>query len=141
MGLDATVYCDCFERGRLRTPPLPQWNVYVDESGERFCDTDSLDEDLAFDVWNLTACEHDRGAFLHQYLGNTTRVGLVRAALSRHAEWFPILLSRVVYDGVHAETCLSFRKSRRCARRSRRWRTCCPAMRGRPIAYGTSISR
>ena len=26
MGLDASVYCDCFERGRLRTPPRPEWD-------------------------------------------------------------------------------------------------------------------
>ena len=107
MGLDATVYCDCFERGRLQTPPLPQWNVYVDQSGGRLSRTGSLDEDLAFDQWNVTACEHEHGVLLHHYLGNMARVGLVRGALSGHADSFPIILGRIVYNGIHAGDLLS----------------------------------
>jgi hypothetical protein len=103
MSLDATVYCDCFERGRLRTPPLPQWNLYVDEYGGRSRSslTGGLGDDLAFDRWNVTACEHEDGVLLHHYLGNIARVGLVREALSGHAESFPIILRKVVYNGVH----------------------------------------
>ncbi len=107
MGLDATVYCDCFERGRLRTPPLPQWNVHVDQSGARFARTGSLDEYLAFDQWNVTACEHEDGVMLHHYLGNMTRVGMVREGLSGNATSFPILLGKVVHDGTHAGDFLS----------------------------------
>ncbi len=107
MGLDATVYCDCFECGRLRTPPLPQWNVYVDSSGARFSRTENLDKDLACDQWNTTACEHKNGVLLHRYLGNITRVGLVRESLSGHAASFPIILGKVVYSGTHAGDFLS----------------------------------
>jgi hypothetical protein len=102
MGLDATVYCDCFERGKLRTPPLPQWHFHVGESGARSCRTSDLDEDLAFDQWNITACEHEDGVLLHHYLGNITRVGLVREALSRHPQLFPIILGKVIHNGIHA---------------------------------------
>jgi hypothetical protein len=101
MSLDATVYCDCYERGRLRTAPLPQWNVHVDESGARSSHTGSLEEDLAFDQWNLRACEHEDGVLLHHRLGNIARVGLVREALSGHRESFPIILGKVVYNGSH----------------------------------------
>ena len=107
MGLDATVYCDCFECGRLRTPPLPQWNVYVDPSGARFSRTAGLEEDLSFDQWNIAACEHEDGVLLHHYLGNIARVALVREGLSEHASSFPIILGKVVYSGIHAGDFLS----------------------------------
>jgi hypothetical protein len=97
MGLDGTVYCDCFERGRLRSPPQPQWNVYVDQSTARsnvYFDqsgsrTVGLDEDLAFNQWNITACEHEDGVLLHHYLGNIARVGLLREELSGQLASFP----------------------------------------------------
>jgi hypothetical protein len=107
MGLDATVYCDCFERGRLRTAPLPQWGVHVGDTGARFSRTRELEDGLAFDRWNRTACDHEDGVLLHQYLGNIARVGLVREALSARLESFPILLGRVVYDGIHGGDWLS----------------------------------
>ena len=39
---------------------------------------------------------------LHHYLGNITRVGLVRAALSRQPQLFPIILGKVIHNGIHA---------------------------------------
>jgi hypothetical protein len=38
---------------------------------------------------------------LHHYLGNITRVGLVREALSRHPLLFPIILRKVIHNGTH----------------------------------------
>lgn len=106
MGLDATVYCDCIERGRLRNPPLPHWKVYVDPSGCRFAHTDP-DDDLAFDAWNTTACEHEDGVLLHHYLGNTTRIGRIRETLSPYPDRFPLILGKVIYCGIHAGDRLS----------------------------------
>jgi hypothetical protein len=34
MGLDAVVYCDCYERGRVRGPPPQPESVYVDANGQ-----------------------------------------------------------------------------------------------------------
>ena len=120
MSLDAKVYCDSLERGRLRTPPLPQWNLYVDEYGGRSRSslTGVLDDDLAFDRWNVTACEHEDGVLVHHYLGNIARVGLVREALSGHAESFPIILGKIVYDGIHASDFLSVEQVERGALRT-----------------------
>jgi hypothetical protein len=101
MGLDATVYCDCMERGRLRTPPRPEWQVYIDESGARFPKTSGLEEDLAFDRWNVTACSHEDGVLLHHWLGNMSAVGLIRATLADLQETFPLILSKVVHSGTH----------------------------------------
>jgi hypothetical protein len=101
MSLDATVHCDCFERGRLRSLPLPQWDVHVSDTGGRWAHTASLDEDLAFDQWNITACEHEDGVFLHHYLGNIERVRLVREGIFPYRDRLPIILGRIVYNGIH----------------------------------------
>jgi hypothetical protein len=62
MGLDAVVYCDCLERGRLRTASRPEWGVHVDEEGGRSPASQDLDEQIAFDTWNhRDACEHEDG--------------------------------------------------------------------------------
>jgi len=35
MGLGAIVYCDCYEKGRVRVPPPQPELVYVDATGRR----------------------------------------------------------------------------------------------------------
>ncbi len=32
MGLDAKIFCDCFERGRLLNPPRPRWGSWSIEN-------------------------------------------------------------------------------------------------------------
>src|ERR1700685_3015921 len=97
MGLDATVYCDCVERNRLRSKPLPDWKVYVEECGARSSKTGRIEEDLAFDQWNFSACEHESGILLHHRIGNIATVALLRCTLSEHSELFAFTLSQVVY--------------------------------------------
>jgi hypothetical protein len=102
VGLDATVYCDCFERGRLRSPPPPGCTLSVDESGRLLCGSDDLDTQLAFDQWQLhRACEHEDGRLVEHRIGNIALVEELRAALEADADRFPMLLSRVLYNGTH----------------------------------------
>lgn len=101
MGLDAIVYCDCMERGRLRSQPRIEWSVYVDESGARAERATDIDEKCAFDRWNVGACDHEDGVLLHHWLGNLSAVGLIREGLSDFPTRFPIILSKVVYSGSH----------------------------------------
>ncbi|HTV48071.1 MAG TPA: hypothetical protein VMG59_06465 [Phycisphaerae bacterium] len=101
MGLDATVYCDCFEQGKLRTPPLPEWNMFVEEGGARSVRTGDLKKVLAFDQWNFNACEHERGILRHYRIGNIATVDLIRMTLTKRSELFPIILSKIVYNGIH----------------------------------------
>src|SRR5438874_462618 len=107
MSLDAAVYCDCMERGRLRTLPHPDWRVYVDESGARFGRTDDLEVGLAFDRWDADACEHEDGTLLHHWLGNIAGISLIRDTLSQFPERFSLILSKVVYNGTHCGDYLS----------------------------------
>lgn len=102
MGLDAFVYCNSFETGRLKNTPRPEWNVYVDEYSGRCCGNEELETRLAFDQWNITACQHEDGILLHHYLGNIALIAELRAELNRQPTRFPILLRKVVYSGLHA---------------------------------------
>jgi hypothetical protein len=65
MGLGATVYCDCLEKGE--------------------------------------ACAHGpRAELISLRLGNATLIELIHELLSRTSERFGILVTRVVYNGVHS---------------------------------------
>ncbi len=102
MGLDAHVYCDCFERGRLRTPPRTAWDVYVDEHGGCAPRTKDTDEQIAFDRWrNSHACEHQDGWLLHHRLGNIALIGLFRQLLNPHADRLPVVVHKIIYSGTH----------------------------------------
>jgi hypothetical protein len=108
MGLDATVYCDCYEAGRLREPPPNPDLISVAPDGSLDCRSDDLDTLLEFDRWLLKrACEHENGVLLHHRIGNLAQVGLLRGELSREAGKFPIVLEKVIYSGTHAGDYLS----------------------------------
>lgn len=48
------------------------------------------------------ACKHENGVLLHHHLGNTATVGELRGELERSPESFPVILTKVIYNGVHA---------------------------------------
>ena len=51
MGLDATVYCDCYEKGKARRPPPQPELVYLDENAQ-VClrwDAPGADQNAFFD--------------------------------------------------------------------------------------------
>jgi hypothetical protein len=102
VGLDATVYCECYEKGRLNhLPPKPDL-LYVDLTGQVVIRLEAPGADIfAFDQWRAHACEHPNGGFVSCRLGNIAVVGFVREALGDTPNLFPILLSKVLYDGAH----------------------------------------
>jgi len=105
MGLDACVYCDCFEKGRLLSSPPAGFATQVEPDGSLGPGRAdyTLDEILAWDLWREGfACEHGAGRLLHHRLGNISLIGSLRAELKREAARFPILLNKVVYSGSHA---------------------------------------
>ena len=85
MGLDACVYCDCFETDNLRLPPPFPELVYVAEDGQIECrDTNYYEE---FDEWRKNcACAHKDCEIASHYIGNITRVAHLREKLSEQAE-------------------------------------------------------
>ena len=108
MGLDAKVYCNCFEIGRLKQLPPEPALVYVCPDGSLNCRNEDLEVLLEFDEWlRGSACEHKDGVLLHYRIGNIALVGLLREELKREATRFPVLLEKVLYNGVHAGDYLS----------------------------------
>lgn len=104
MGLDATVYCDCYESARVRRPPPQPDLVYVDGNGQVCLKWDAPGADQnAFYDWLHTACDHGPMCELVSHrLGNAARVGFLRSLLSNSAATFPVLLTKVLFDGTHA---------------------------------------
>jgi hypothetical protein len=105
MGLDAFIFCDCYEKGRLREPPPTGVSLLVGPDGslEREQDDGTLESDIAWDTWrHQRACEHERGILLRHRLGNIALIGLLRSELQREAERFPIIVTQVIYGGSHA---------------------------------------
>ena len=105
MGLDARVYCDCYHKGRLREPPPPGVSLRVEPDGSlgRERDGGSIEADLVWNQWREHwACEHTGGVLLHHRLGNISLIGLLRGELQREPSRFPILLTKVIYNGSHA---------------------------------------
>jgi hypothetical protein len=103
MGLDATVYCNCFETGRLKEIPPFFETIFVDNDGNLDCRSKDFETQLEFDQWLFyRACEHENGVLLHHRMGNIALVSLLRNELSRESEKFPVILQKILYNGIHA---------------------------------------
>jgi len=102
MGLDAQVYCDCLEKRVLRNP-LPEdatVKVYEDGYPVVVLNGEEIHEDHP--DWSDFACVHARRELVAHRIGNISLVGLLRAELRPTAERFPIITSKVIYNGCHA---------------------------------------
>ena len=109
MGLDATVFCDCFERGRLREGPPADCRVVLAADGDLYpANEETLDIDadvdlyVRFDQWRGRACSHEDGVLISHRIGNMALVAALRSVLEHAPARFPIILQRVIYSGTHA---------------------------------------
>lgn len=103
MGLDAVVYCNCYETGRHKTPPPPGIEIEVCADGSINCANETVDDAIAFDAWtHKRACDHEDCTYLHHYIGNIALVAFLRETLQQKADQFPTILSAVIYNGIHA---------------------------------------
>lgn len=108
MGLDATVYCDCYERGVASAPPMGLVPVIL-ETGqvtiEHIFERERL---IEADRWlRLEMCEHLDGVLAHARLGTLGFIGGLAGLLNERAGAFPVLLGRVFKDGSHGGDHLS----------------------------------
>jgi len=114
MSLDAHVRCTCIRDGKAKPHPFPD-RLTFDETGEPVLTGDPSDDDWdAHDDWLGESCEHG-GYLLALPLGNITRVQRLRAFLrgleGKPGPRFPLLLTRVLYDGTHTGDWLASDKS------------------------------
>lgn len=60
MGLDACVFCNCYETGRIKCPPPDGVEVIVANDGSLDCKYEDVDVAIAFDSWMRDrACDHE----------------------------------------------------------------------------------
>lgn len=108
MGLDACVYCDCVEKGRLRVPHPDPHLFKIAEDGMPYLEAPfGTPEDERHESWlRGSPCGHEDFTLIHRRLGNIAMIAWVRACVARIAKdpvrTFPILWTKVVYSGTHA---------------------------------------
>lgn len=109
MGLNAFVFCDCYETGRLLNPPPPGCLLKVDNNGSLECTSDDLEVLLAFDQWRQArACEHEDGVLFGHYLGNAGHIAALREKLSQTPIKYPMILHKILYSGIHGGDYISY---------------------------------
>jgi hypothetical protein len=109
VGLNASVYCNCYKLSKVRTPPPQPDLTYTEETGQVWLKWDAPGADkCAFYAWLESACEHGPlGQLVRHRLGNIAGVARLRGLLGWTSEQFPVLLSKVLYDGTHCGDFLS----------------------------------
>ena len=107
MGLDAMVFCDCIEKGRLAVQhPHPRL-LYIASNGSpeiRSKDPVKVDD---HDKWmDLPPCEHAQMMLDSCHLGNVGFISKLRSILSAilrtRGQTCPVLLGKVLYSGAHS---------------------------------------
>jgi len=109
MGLDAFIFCDCYEKGRIKRLPPDVGSVYVQRNGSlepRSQNPEVLDR---FDAWRVHACRHEEGMIAGDYLGNAGYIDWLRDAFWPIRKLFPVLLGKVIYCGTHTGDHLALR--------------------------------
>ena len=115
MGLEAFVFCDCWERGRTRPLPRTVGKVHVLPGGDLDCVSQDPAVQDRFDRWRRRTCWHEDGYAASAELGNIASVELLVTALRPLARRFPVLLGRVLYCGSHTGDRLTRRQIERLA--------------------------
>ena len=97
MSLNAVVYCDCVEQGRVTIPhPRPDL-LFIDETGSHpgISSDDPGDIEAHDPRESLRPCEHERFWLIERWLGNISLIETIRSLLkqqsSNPARDYPVL--------------------------------------------------
>jgi hypothetical protein len=107
MGLNAVVYCDDVENGRLRIPhPLPHLLV-IGEAGCPTISSDDLQDLFLHDQWEVKRpCSHEHFWLVEQWLGNARLISRISDSIAEMSKdpsvEYRVLWSKVVYSAVHS---------------------------------------
>lgn len=94
--LCAFVFCDCYEKGRLRRPPPNPEIVTVLPNGDLGYHDATPAQHQAFVAWRAHACRHPEGRVTGGKLGHALPIDVVRDAFSPHRRAFPIFVGKVL---------------------------------------------
>jgi hypothetical protein len=106
MGLDAVVFCNCVETGKLKVPhPFPRL-LHVSTNGYPEIRSKDAAKIAAHKAWlERPPCKHEGMQLEGCSLGNAGGVGVIYEALSSAVRpsriKIPILLNNVFYSGTH----------------------------------------
>lgn len=121
MGLDAFVFCDCVEKGRLRIPhPYPRL-LYISSSGSpeiRSNDPAMLQKHVDWMEMDPCQLKHETLMMDGDTLGNAGFINEIRERLERTLRprsQYSVLLTKVLYCGTHTGDHLTIAQVRRLA--------------------------
>ena len=97
MRLQAYVFCDCYEQGRLRRPlPNPEL-VKILPNGDLTSRSKATQEQHdAFVAWRTHGCRHPAGSVTGGELGHRLPINVLRDALFPARRSFPIFFRKVL---------------------------------------------
>lgn len=104
--MDAVVFCDCVERGRLKTPHPFSRLLYIDERGAPEIRSRSQQKIEMHDAWvQGSPCGHETLMIAGDYLGNISLVDYIdrsiRERVPNAERKYPVLMSKVIFNGGH----------------------------------------
>jgi hypothetical protein len=102
--LCAFVFCDCYEKGRLRRPPPNPEIVTVLPNGDLGYRSATPAQHEAFVAWRAHACRHPEGRVTGGKLGHALPIDIVRDAFSPHRRAFPIFVGKVLNCRPHTRS-------------------------------------
>lgn len=96
MKLQAYVFCDCYEHGRLRCQPPNPEIVAVLPNGDLGYYNATRKQHAAFVAWRSHACRHTEGVVLGGQLGQRLPRKALHRAMSPHKRYFPIFVGKIL---------------------------------------------
>jgi len=104
MRLQAYVFCDCYEQGRLKRPPPNPEIVAMLPNGDLGYYRATPDQHAAFVAWRTHACRHPEGRVTGGELGHRLPLQILRRVLSPQRRSFPILIRKVLGGKPHTRS-------------------------------------
>lgn len=97
MPLQAYVFCNCYEQGRLKRPPPNPELVKILPNGDLTCRRNATSKQHdAFVAWRTHACRHPEGCVTGGELGHRLPLQILHRALFPHRRTFPLLVRKVL---------------------------------------------
>jgi hypothetical protein len=102
--LCAFVFCDCYEKGRLKRPPPNPEIVAVLPNGDLGYRSATPAQHEAFVAWRAHACRHPEGRVTGGKLGHALPIDVVRDAFSPHRRALPIFVGKILNSRPHTRS-------------------------------------
>ena len=105
MGLDAHVFCNCWQEGKTTPPPIYSELIYTDGDGYldiKFPDGISQGDKMnlweMLDRWKADCCTHPNLYFCNERIGNWSSVRELQEAILKKSGKYPFLASILPSD-------------------------------------------